>query len=185
MNKITRYYSYKQNSNNTKPNQNDKTDKTKQYNIPNSTTTNMTDKTKQYNTLVSKPFSSTRTNNTNKHNKTNQIKTKQTYNSQSNHDQKYHRQEHNKLIMKTSEHEADLLNSLPSSHNYISNSVVDQFKYVTKIRTKQCNSESNSSTVTQLLVNEVQGGVDGGSKPVQCERHDVSGTEEDPNKDRN
>ena len=70
--------------------------------------------------------------------------------------------------MKTSEHEADLLNSLPSSHNYksntMTNSVVDQSEYVTKIRTKQCNSESNSSTVTQLLVNEVQGGVDGGSK---------------------
>ena len=81
--------------------------------------------------------------------------------------------------MKTSEQEADFLNSLPS------NSVVDQSEYVTKIRTKQCSAESNSSTVTQLLVNEVQGGVDGGSKPVQCERHDVSGTEEDPNKDRN
>ena len=81
--------------------------------------------------------------------------------------------------MKTSEHEADFLNSLPS------NSVVDQSEYVTQIRTKQCSIESNSSTVTQLVVDEVQGGVDGGSKPVQCEYYDVSGTEEDPSKDRN
>ena len=97
----------------------------------------------------------------------------------------------NKLIMKmkTSEHEADLLNSLPTSNNNKSNTMRDsevvQSEYVTKIRTKQCSIESNSSTVTQLVVDEVQGGVDGGSKPVQCERHDVSGTEEDPNKDRN
>ena len=90
--------------------------------------------------------------------------------------------------MKTSEYEADLLNSLHSSNNnktiMMRNSEVVQSEYVTKIRTKQCSIESNSSTVTQLVVDEVQGGVDGGSKPVQCEDYDVSGTEEDP-KDRN